>query len=273
MMSQDEDDPVLDLVRNWSRAFAKRHRETVRAEINNIDIDAFRLARFVTRALRKDDRSVSLLLFSYFDEFMLSRIKSIIHRHANDLLGPERPLFHSYPRLLLAHGLGWISDDTYAGLNLMRRIRNEFAHNSEIDQFSDDPIIGLVASMPKVETMVYDDRNGNTDGKYKPKAELSVRELYLLRSSFFVGNGIVELISHPQFIQAGIRPTALYADGRRAIPENIKLLMAVTVDLMVSVCAEPAHLKHIRKRGRTLKHRYERNIRSFEKDEISSDQN
>ena len=263
-MNKGEDDPAVQRYVRWTRALVEHRQAEIRDQVNLEEIDSNEMFRFFDRARRKDDRSVALLLYAHVDDFLLNRFKSIVHRHTDELLGFERPLFHSYPRLLLAHDLGWISDDTYSGLNMMRKIRHEFAHNSEIDHFSEEPVRGFVSSIPKAETLLYEKDAQRAEAELNPHETLTVRDLYLVRCAHLIGHSAVELISFPAFLKAGLTPYAVFPKDLSETPNNVKHLIATTIDMMLSICGKPDQLKKFRRQGQTLEQRYAKWVQNFD---------
>ena len=253
-MVSEEESIEIQVARSWGKAIGRHRRAQIRESIGQQDINPADFVLFVRKAIQKDDRSLALLLYSYFDRFLLTRFRELIGGRTEELLGPERPLHHSYPRLVLAHGLRWIGDEVFNGLNLMRRIRNEFAHNVDVDGLCDDPIAGFQSSMPSVEDMIYkdDQRLEKTQTKLRLRSELSVRELYVLRSCFFIGQGMIDTISRPEFLQAGFPPEALHFDDPRTLPPNVKFLMAGTTCLMLLMCATEDYRKYLERRSSNL---------------------
>jgi len=63
------------------------------------------------------------------------------------LLAESRPLGAFGPKIDLAWSLGWISDEAYHDLNVIRRIRNEFAHDTAELSFTTPPIDQMCKSL------------------------------------------------------------------------------------------------------------------------------
>ena len=92
-----------------------------------------------TQALHTEsDRAVVLITAAYLDDALAGLIRSaLIDEPAlvDELLGVDRPLGTFSARIKLAYCLGLISRATLRDLELIRRIRNDFAHSRCILRF------------------------------------------------------------------------------------------------------------------------------------------
>jgi hypothetical protein len=89
-----------------------------------IDLDVF------TEHLSKEtDRACGVLGGSVLDTSMERLLRKRLHKRQDDLLGPNGPLSSFSTRIAAAHGLQWIDDATASDLDVVRKIRNDFAHS------------------------------------------------------------------------------------------------------------------------------------------------
>jgi DNA-binding MltR family transcriptional regulator len=97
------------------------------------------LARFTRQA----DRGTALIATAWVDDCLKACVRAFFrpdNRVANDMLQPEGALGTFASRIKLAYLLDIIDPTAYRDLELLRRIRNEFAHRRSDLRFSSAPI-------------------------------------------------------------------------------------------------------------------------------------
>ena len=113
--------------------------------METIDADGF-LSEFQ----RESDRSAAILAAAFLDE-ALGRIlkKSMIanKKLTDKLLGPVGPLGSFGSRILICYLLGRISDEEYRDLEVVRKIRNDFAHKMHGMSFETEGIKGRCSNL------------------------------------------------------------------------------------------------------------------------------
>ncbi|HEV8605950.1 MAG TPA: MltR family transcriptional regulator [Tepidisphaeraceae bacterium] len=88
-------------------------------------------ARLVTDLERETDRGVALLAVAFLDDVLdlLLRASFVDDAEAvNRLIGPGRPLESFGSRAHICYCMGLLGQDVYNDINLIREIRNDFAH-------------------------------------------------------------------------------------------------------------------------------------------------
>jgi len=88
-------------------------------------------ARLVTDLECETDRGVALLAVAFLDDVLdvLLRASFVDDSEAvNRLIGPGRPLESFGSRAHIVYCMGLLGADVYADINLIREIRNDFAH-------------------------------------------------------------------------------------------------------------------------------------------------
>src|SRR5688572_19098421 len=88
-------------------------------------------ARLVTDLENETDRGVGLVAVAFLDDVLdvLLRASFVNDAEAvNRLVGPGRPLESFGSRSHLAYCMGLLGADVYNDINLIREIRNDFAH-------------------------------------------------------------------------------------------------------------------------------------------------
>ena len=95
------------------------------------------------RVLKTESDRGATILASIWIEYLLERKLRTLFTKGNsrnrqklfDLNGP----FSSFSnKILAAYTIGWIDSDVFRDTNLLRKIRNEFAHNINIMKFEDE---------------------------------------------------------------------------------------------------------------------------------------
>lgn len=103
----------------------------------------------------ESERGMTVLVAAELDRVLEAVLKSYLapDRARDDLFeGGSPPLGIFSAKINLARALHLIRDDEYELLHLIRRIRNEFAHNPDV-AFSDKRISSWLNGIPERETM------------------------------------------------------------------------------------------------------------------------
>ena len=94
-----------------------------------LPIPSFDLNAFSGPFRSESDRACAILGAALLD----ARLESLYNRRfqfsKDELLSGNGPLSTFSTRIRLAHALAWISDDVQYDLNIIRSVRNDFAHN------------------------------------------------------------------------------------------------------------------------------------------------
>ena len=105
--------------------------------------DSIADAEFVEQFDQESDRGAALICAALLDEQLRSLIAAFLiedESEVEELLGSEskleRPLSHFSARIRAAYCLGLISEDERHDLTLIRRIRNDFAHDLDSSSFT-----------------------------------------------------------------------------------------------------------------------------------------
>ena len=178
-----------------------------------------------------DDRSSAILIFAFIDEML----EHYMREHLNpELSGGVDKLFEAWgmlatanARITFAYTLYWINKNTYADLNIIRRIRNLFAHHADIKSFDDERASSLIHSITQYEkpmraipVIKLNDR------------KLSVRQCFLFRSTAVLMNLVTELMvmHRARLEKIDMRSVVGTHD---AMPENLKQLKRKLIRYML----------------------------------------
>ncbi|MGA2501729.1 MAG: MltR family transcriptional regulator [Tepidisphaeraceae bacterium] len=89
------------------------------------------VARLVDDLARETDRGCALLAAAFVDDVLDVMLRAAfvdVPDAVNKILGTGRPLESFGARSHLAYCIGLLGNDVYADINLIREIRNDFAH-------------------------------------------------------------------------------------------------------------------------------------------------
>src|SRR5262245_46733710 len=87
------------------------------------------LDKFSERLTSESDRACAVLGAALVDARLEAVFRRRMHAFHDELLGSSRPISAFGARIHLARSLTWISDDARVDLDLIRAIRNDFAHS------------------------------------------------------------------------------------------------------------------------------------------------
>jgi mannitol operon repressor len=108
------------------------------------------LAIFLQELQKETDRGLPLVGTSFIDEKLGDTLQAffIEHKVSSKLLDdPFSPLASFSARLDTCFALGLIDDYEYSEINILRKVRNEFAHSKHGISFKTDKITGLCSSL------------------------------------------------------------------------------------------------------------------------------
>lgn len=108
------------------------------------------LARFVDELKKETDRGLPLVGIALIDEKLRDTLEAffVSNKSTKKLLDePNSPLGTFSARIDACYALGLINEYEYQEINLLRKVRNEFAHAKHGVSFKSDKILGLCSSL------------------------------------------------------------------------------------------------------------------------------
>jgi len=111
------------------------------------------LLEFLNGLTKESDRALVILGAARLDFGLECLLKSVMHHHPNgndNLFDADRPLGTFSAKIALAHRLGLIDHDFERALQLIRKIRNKFAHSFEQVILSDSQWKNRISEIVKV---------------------------------------------------------------------------------------------------------------------------
>jgi mannitol operon repressor len=111
------------------------------------------LAKFVEELKRETDRGLPLVGTALIDEKLRDTLEAFLieKKIAKKLLDEPNSTLGSFSsRLDMCYALGLIDNYEYNEINLLRKVRNEFAHSKHGISFKTDKIIGLCSTLRSI---------------------------------------------------------------------------------------------------------------------------
>lgn len=97
----------------------------------------------ISQLMKESDRGAVLVGVAYLDDLLIRLFKARMRLTENlgeDLFESSGPLSTLSSRIKVAYSLGWIGPETFRDLNLLRKIRNDFAHLHKPMTFEDQSV-------------------------------------------------------------------------------------------------------------------------------------
>lgn len=98
---------------------------------NKIDHDVTEFYKFVEEFMAESDRAAVILGAAKLDLLLFQILQRVLRpctSSKDELLEGDAPLGTFSSRAMMCHRLGLINDELYSAINIVRRIRNSFAH-------------------------------------------------------------------------------------------------------------------------------------------------
>ncbi|MFW1774137.1 transcriptional regulator [Acinetobacter seifertii] len=118
---------------------------------NETPSEILQLGAFLSNFNKESDRGATLSAAAVLEDRLEEIIKTFLQDCKSSvrlLDGFNAPIGTFSSKILLAHALGLIQDDEFQQIELLRKIRNNFAHTWEYLDFKSDSIKCLVFTLP-----------------------------------------------------------------------------------------------------------------------------
>ena len=212
------------LVEQIAKAMEAEHHRQLTEHLAQFSLDSSGYLEFFLSIVNESDRALAIVAFAYVDE----RLKELFARALNpeisggtkSLLDGMAPLSASGPRIQMAAALFWLKPSTYKNLDLLRKIRNAFAHESAANELTNSKIRGLVSSMIPMEQPVLDAWRGETASPNN----IGLRAQFFIRAAITCQCMIAELSAYPVAQRMGMSPKQVFSMGYEALPDEYKEL-------------------------------------------------
>lgn len=202
-------DELEDVYQKVGRAIEEAVVKSVADRLSDRSYDFMKAESFLMSCYNESDRAAPVLVFSFIEnairELFSLELEVDSDKELDSIFGPFGPLATTSSRIRILSVLGWISKNTAKSLDILRRIRNQFAHDPPAEAFRDSRIESLLGSLPHFETHLF-------DTEYLRSIGIEVTELprndsktiFLARAAFVFSILFVELSTFPSCRRAGL---------------------------------------------------------------------
>ena len=196
-----------------------------RAQVSAVEIDCDEIDAVMEEALSQTDRGAAILIFSYIETIMhrvfCLHLNNGVKGGLNSLLENNGPLSTASNRIRMLAALSWLEPDTSAGLDILRLIRNQFAHNIATRSFDDRKVSGWISSLPPLERRM--EKVSGLEGVFSRANGMTNRHLFLARATLLVWNLAREAYVMPFSRKYQVHHSAVAGDYDGQ-PDNLKAL-------------------------------------------------
>ena len=118
------------------------------------DLHLFDWNRMIDSFHKESDRGAAVLVGGFVENYLGVYLQSLVvdAKVAGDLFQAVGPLSSFSQRIAVARAFGFISKDDYDDLNVIRKIRNHFAHHPLAASFSESPVAQLATYLSEQKT-------------------------------------------------------------------------------------------------------------------------
>ncbi len=243
------DDWSERLVERLGQRLAEARRRMLVNQIATVEYDTNQFQDFFTSLAGESDRALAIVSFAYIEDQLKMLLCKQFSRNISG--GPESlfdafgPLSTAAASIKLAAALNWLSPTTYRNLDLLRKIRNEFAHTPFLGGFTERVVDGYLSSMEAVEAVISDGYGEPDDDlaeiRYALIApdEWTRRNIFHLRSVLTCQNMLIELLTIPLALRMSLNPSASLHEVWVAQPLPIKDIIAAGVEVVKELLTKP----------------------------------
>jgi len=175
------------------------------------------------------DRAAAITVYALFDDVLLEVFAKYfdpdVPGGVDSILNPSAFLGASSNRLKLAMALGWITNDVYRHVNILRNVRNRFAHRVDIRSFDDNQISGYIASLEHTPAA----KNAVSLTADKIKAQ-SKRTQFIFRSVSTFQRFVLQIAVQPYAMKFRVNPRYIYGNADEW-PRNLYHMLGETEDI------------------------------------------
>ncbi|RDI61871.1 hypothetical protein [Microvirga subterranea] len=205
----------------------------VREEVRAMEIQHGKIARVLEEIQTETDRSAAILLFALMDDTLIFYLQKFLNPNIKGGLASvfegSAMLSTAHSRITFAAMLYWISPETYSNLNLVRRIRNIFAHHTEVRDLNHSTVSGIVHSLDKFESFVLE-----LPSVKELDVKLSIRGLFIARCALLIVRLIRDLVVLRASIANHVDPNDVVSDAWDEQP-NLKQLSYLAADTITAL--------------------------------------
>lgn len=204
MQLSDIEKNGLQVYRNYQKAFHKHASEKVVEHLDSLPFDEDEYRAVIFEIVRCHDALVAIVATSYADKLLEQMYKTELPADVpggkKSLLGAYGPFDSFAKRLRLAYCFGWVDSSAASDIDLVREIRNRFAHDWRLKSLDDPVVKALVDKMSAADDFLFG----------KPAvAKLGYAERFRVRTLMALGIFTASTFIYPKAHKAGLQPAVL----------------------------------------------------------------
>jgi hypothetical protein len=179
-------------------------------------------------ARERDTRTFCILVGSFMEDMFKANFIAqwqIDNKQVGDFFGANGPLSTFSQRIIIASGLGWVPAVPRKDAGLLKRIRNEMAHNYQVHLLTQEPLLSWANALSEIEKTWL----ASPDGRYAKAHDAADTETRL-RVRLFCSALMVlsSAMTNPRLIANGLPPN-YHEDGWKGLTEVAKGLIDVMI--------------------------------------------
>jgi DNA-binding MltR family transcriptional regulator len=221
--SQDDQDVLEEM----SEVYFEATVDQLIDAVSKITYDSGKALAFFKSCDKESDRATPVLIFSFIEnairELFAKELCPETPGGVKSLFEPFGPLSTTSARIKMLAALEWISPRTANNMDLIRKIRNNFAHDPPEDGFLNEKIKSLIESMYPYEAPLLEPTLlKRLKLPLIDSNQLVGRVLFVTRAALTFSNLVQELMTHPKALRMGLPAGAALARGHERLPKNLK---------------------------------------------------
>lgn len=210
----------IDLRTRVAEAIYRTSLDQATQEINKKTLVLSDVENAFLEAYEANDRACAIIIFALADQLLIDIFSCHLIKPSKEfhskILGDNGILPTASSRITMTYALAWITPNTYHDLNLMRKIRNRFAHEMKAKTFSDHAMSGLLSSFKvssrvtliNILALVFDNQNERKEKhnylleEYHKKGKF----FFCLNSAFMIEDMVLQALVSPIALSMRVHP-------------------------------------------------------------------
>jgi DNA-binding MltR family transcriptional regulator len=234
-MSSSSDQELLD---KMSAAYYEATVDQLIDAVSSRAFDSNKALAFFQSCDNETDRATPVLIFSYIEnairELFSAELSPGTPGGVKSLFDAFGPLATTSARIRMLAAIDWISPETAKSLDIIRRIRNEFAHNPPDDGFLNEKICSLVGSIHSYEEGFLEPSFlKSLDLPVVDQTKLDGRTLFVIRTGLAFSHLVQELLTAPKALRLGLPASAALARDHKKLPKILRDVQGLGIRILL----------------------------------------
>lgn len=179
-------------------------------------------------ARKRDTRTFCILVGSFMEDTLKANFVeqwAIKKQQMAEFFGANGPLSTFSQRLIIASGLGWLPPTLQRDAGLLKKIRNEMAHNHRVHSLSQEPLLSWANDLREIEKTWLTSPDGRYATAYKSADRETQLRVRVFSQSLMV---LSSAITNPR-LMANSLPPGYQEDGWEGLTDVAKGLIDVMI--------------------------------------------